>query len=276
MSLTAPAALVFDYDGTLLTSDRGLTQATYDALRTCHRREIPIYIATARPHRLIFRPAEIGLDADFGFLTERGVFYNGAMAIDEGMGHVRQRLMSADVADAVTRDLVEAGPDVQVVLQFGEQHHAFRLPMDDSEVADWGFVGDELLPFADAGGRACSKIVAWRQGRDVAGVHRGIRDRHGEHVNALLSDSGHGLLITAAEARKEIALQELLSLRGIAYGDAVVFGDDTPDVGMFEAFGRSVAMGNAIAELKQAATYVTKSSDQDGVAFALREYLGVV
>ena len=56
----------------------------------------------------------------------------------------------------------------------------------------------------------------------------------------------------------------------------VVFGDDTPDLGMFTTFGCSVAMGNAKVALKDVATHVTRSNDEDGVAFALKEYLSIL
>jgi hydroxymethylpyrimidine pyrophosphatase-like HAD family hydrolase len=68
----------------------------------------------------------------------------------------------------------------------------------------------------------------------------------------------------------------LLALRGILPERVAVFGDDVPDVGMFGTFGCSIAMVNAPAALKEAATYVTLSNDADGVAFALDEYLGIL
>jgi hydroxymethylpyrimidine pyrophosphatase-like HAD family hydrolase len=80
----------------------------------------------------------------------------------------------------------------------------------------------------------------------------------------------------SSEASKENALLELISLRGIAPEEVVVFGDDMPDLGMFRIFGCSVAMENARSALKEAATYVTKSNDDDGVAFAFERYLGIL
>jgi hydroxymethylpyrimidine pyrophosphatase-like HAD family hydrolase len=54
-----------------------------------------------------------------------------------------------------------------------------------------------------------------------------------------------------------------------------VFGDDTPDIGMFGLFGESVAMGNAHDSLKAILTYVTLTNDQDGVVHAIRNYLEI-
>jgi hydroxymethylpyrimidine pyrophosphatase-like HAD family hydrolase len=77
-------------------------------------------------------------------------------------------------------------------------------------------------------------------------------------------------------ATKENALLELLALRDIDPEKVVVFGDDTPDAGMFRTFGCSVAMANARDSLKDIATYVTRSNDDDGVAFALYKLLEIL
>ena len=49
------------------------------------------------------------------------------------------------------------------------------------------------------------------------------------------------------------------------YFDAVVFGDEKNDLSMFRDEWTSIAMGNAIDELKEKATYVTTPCDQDGI-----------
>ena len=45
----------------------------------------------------------------------------------------------------------------------------------------------------------------------------------------------------------------------------VVFGDEKNDLSMFRDEWTSIAMGNAIDELKEKATYVTTPCDQDGI-----------
>ena len=52
---------------------------------------------------------------------------------------------------------------------------------------------------------------------------------------------------------------------GASIEDVVVFGDGSNDVCMFLPEWTSVAMGNAIDELKQRADYVTTNVDDDGI-----------
>lgn len=59
---------------------------------------------------------------------------------------------------------------------------------------------------------------------------------------------------------------------GAPLEDVVVFGDGSNDVCMFLPQWTSVAMGNAILELKQCATYVTTDADDDGILNACRHF----
>lgn len=54
--------------------------------------------------------------------------------------------------------------------------------------------------------------------------------------------------------------------------DVVVFGDGRNDVSMFQQAAFSIAMGNGVEEAKQQADFVTKRSDEDGLAYALKHF----
>lgn len=52
--------------------------------------------------------------------------------------------------------------------------------------------------------------------------------------------------------------------------NAYAFGDGYNDQAMFREVGHGIAMGNAVDVLKQKATYITDSIDQDGILKALQ------
>ena len=54
--------------------------------------------------------------------------------------------------------------------------------------------------------------------------------------------------------------------------DIVVFGDGHNDYTMFKQAPISIAMGNAIEELKEIATFVTKDNQHDGITYACRHF----
>ena len=56
------------------------------------------------------------------------------------------------------------------------------------------------------------------------------------------------------------------------YKDVVVFGDQKNDLKMFTDEWTSIAMGNAIDELKEKATFVTKNADDNGIEYACQHF----
>ncbi|WP_342666583.1 HAD family hydrolase [Paenibacillus stellifer] len=55
-----------------------------------------------------------------------------------------------------------------------------------------------------------------------------------------------------------------------------VFRDDFNDLGLFQMCGFPIAMENAIIELKNCATHITDSNDNDGVAVAIERFVGAI
>ena len=52
----------------------------------------------------------------------------------------------------------------------------------------------------------------------------------------------------------------------------MVFGDEKNDLSMFRDEWTSIAMGNAIDELKAKATYITDDADKDGIYKACQHF----
>ncbi len=264
-------ALVFDIDRTLLTTEFVLSEANLNALRACARNGIALYVATARARR----HTETTLGPAALFLTSQGAFCNGAVAIDDAYNFYKERLLTAAQVSAIVPLLEDAAPDAQIIVQIGNHLHGFRFPLSDDMLRVRGLGPGDVLPFAEASRRACARLVARHEQRSLDDVCNLVRDQLGDQLTTILADDGRSLHITTRGASKENGILDLIALRGIPPGRVVAFGDDAQDLGLFETFGRSVAMGNAIPELKERATFVTRSSEQDGVAFALREYLGL-
>ncbi|MBR2214691.1 MAG: HAD family phosphatase [Selenomonadaceae bacterium] len=81
--------------------------------------------------------------------------------------------------------------------------------------------------------------------------------------------------INAAAATKGEALRRYIASRSIKPEEVMVLGDGQNDLSMFQAFPQnSVAMANAIPELKKIAAHVTASNNEGGVALAIEKYAG--
>jgi hydroxymethylpyrimidine pyrophosphatase-like HAD family hydrolase len=83
----------------------------------------------------------------------------------------------------------------------------------------------------------------------------------------------HSLAICAPQADKKTALGVILAHLGISPQQAIAIGDNMNDLPMLSFVGFSVAMGNAIPELKQCASVIAPDNDHEGVAWALETYV---
>ena len=67
-------------------------------------------------------------------------------------------------------------------------------------------------------------------------------------------------------------MYDILKRYGIDPQDSMAFGDSENDVSMLKAAGIGVAMGNATAQAKAAADYITDDAEKDGIYKALRHF----
>ena len=83
----------------------------------------------------------------------------------------------------------------------------------------------------------------------------------------------HSLCILPRDADKGTALKFVAGKLEIPLDQVLAIGDNPNDIPMFDAAGVSVAMGNAPPEVKAAATVVGPSNDDEGVAWAIRNFV---
>ena len=55
--------------------------------------------------------------------------------------------------------------------------------------------------------------------------------------------------------------------------ETAAFGDGDNDIDLLKEAGIGIAMENASSKCKEAATYITKHHDKDGVAYGIMEFL---
>jgi hydroxymethylpyrimidine pyrophosphatase-like HAD family hydrolase len=79
--------------------------------------------------------------------------------------------------------------------------------------------------------------------------------------------------IYSCKVNKGIALEMISEYYNIEINEIACIGDSENDIYMFDKVKYSVAMENALPEVKNKALYITKSNDDDGVAYALKELI---
>lgn len=90
---------------------------------------------------------------------------------------------------------------------------------------------------------------------------------------AVSSSFRDNIEITDITAQKGIILAKVAEKMGFERDEVLVLGDSFNDYSMFTEFKESVAMGNAIPEIKEIAKYITDTNDNLGVAKAIYRVL---
>ena len=74
---------------------------------------------------------------------------------------------------------------------------------------------------------------------------------------------------------KGTGVKALIDHLGIKQEEVICIGDAGNDLDMIQFAGLGVAMGNAFAEVKEAADYITKGNEEDGVAHVIEKFIGI-
>lgn len=97
--------------------------------------------------------------------------------------------------------------------------------------------------------------------KSLAGI-KYLKYRHEQGFNCIIIEP----------VDKFAGITKLMKILNAPIEDVVVFGDGFNDYSMFQQAPMSIAMGNAIDELKEIATYVTSDSNKDGIFNACRHF----
>lgn len=93
-----------------------------------------------------------------------------------------------------------------------------------------------------------------------------------ESLNALPWCRFHPEYLFVEPCDKAKGIKKMLHMVGGKEEDVVVFGDQKNDLSMFSDEWTSIAMGNAVDELKAKASYITDDVDKDGIWKACKHF----
>ena len=144
----------------------------------------------------------------------------------------------------------------------GLSREAFTITFPPNEVKDFGDMLDHV-----------GKIVA--VGDDPAAVlacNRELDAALSGEASATRSQS-YFIDITHPQANKGTMVTTMARLLSIPTSEIATIGDMANDLLMFAKSGMSIAMGNAVDEVKAQANFVTDTNENDGFAKAVERHL---
>jgi hydroxymethylpyrimidine pyrophosphatase-like HAD family hydrolase len=107
----------------------------------------------------------------------------------------------------------------------------------------------------------------------AAKVHTRQTNPQRETLVSAARSQPYYLDVTHPEANKGYVVTRLSEMLGIPTAQIATIGDMPNDMAMFKKSGVSIAMGQAAEEVRSAATYTTSSSEEEGFAKAVEDYV---
>jgi Cof subfamily protein (haloacid dehalogenase superfamily) len=269
-----PSAIAIDLDGTLLDSQARLSARNHRALEQCLAQDIPVIIATSRPVRTFNRVFPKDLAAGCSLAVMNGAIVTGNPPLS---GYFKET-MPKEIVQSIIDFVLEFDPNIRVTIELDGYEFGANWTTDPTTL--WqrnSATPDMVLPIGEALLRQPCKIALGGLGTDILKLAEILINIFSNTISAIPGLLGNPILnITNPDASKPYALRKLLTPRGISLGEVIAFGDDIPDVGMLKKCGISVAVANALPEVKSVCTYYTASNDEDGVALVLEAMLRTI
>jgi Cof subfamily protein (haloacid dehalogenase superfamily) len=265
-----PDAVAIDLDGTLFDSNTCLSKRNREALERCISQSIPVVIATSRPVRSVLRFCGEELVNACSRILQNGAI---AIAAPPLSGEFREPLTS-ELAHEIIDFILEIEPEMHITVEMEGYEFGTNTPREPDSLWEINSATPEMqLTIETALTRTPAKIAAGGLSRDIYHVAESLIDNFRDHISVVPVNDKTFLNITSKKATKPNALRKLLGSQQERLENVVAFGDDYPDLDMLEICGISIAVANAIPELKAAARFHTASNDDDGVAVALERML---
>ncbi|MDR2660810.1 MAG: sugar-phosphatase [Lactobacillaceae bacterium] len=263
--------ITIDVDGTLVNSKSELTQHTIDILKKAIDRGVKIVIASGRPTagtKNFFQA--LGID---NLENQYAINYNGAIVANTKGDVITEDTLTFDDYKKIAKLADELNIPYQIetadyiITPFAKipKYTVFEANLVNMPV--WHLPIENTPTDSDI-----AKVMFIDEPEKIEKTLPLIPATFKQEFNVMKSAPVFIEFIKKTVS-KGLALQQLAEKLKIDISQTMAIGDQGNDLSMLEKAGVSVAMGNAIPELKQIADFVTKTNDEDGVAYAIEKFI---
>ena len=261
------ALVVSDVDGTLVTTDKRLSPASVDAVRSLREAGVRFSLISSRPPRGM---AAVAKELE---VVETMAAFNGGTLFTPDLEPVEAHRLDAGAARDALGLLAQRAVGVWVYADGTWRLTDPNGAHVDHERHTIGFDPVPVASFEDVIGRI-DKIVGVSDDHALlARLREEMSDLLGPRA-VVEQSQAYYLDVTHPRADKGHGVQAICARLGVDLANTAVIGDMYNDVAMFRVAGFSVAMGQSPDAVKSMADAVSPSSnDEDGFARAVAEIL---
>jgi Cof subfamily protein (haloacid dehalogenase superfamily) len=270
-----------DVDGTLVTREKILSTLAIATVKSLADSGIAFAITSGRPPRgmqMFVQPLK---------LTTPLAAFNGGCFVRPDLSVIEQHTLSRDLVDPILK-IIEAH-QLDAWIYRGNDWFVRRRQAPHVDREQWtvrfaptivaNFAGqmEEVLKIVgvsddlDAVAQCEAEIVRRFIGDVRCKKATPERDQASEVFAA--RSQPYYVDVTHPQANKGAVVLALARMLRIAPGEVATIGDMPNDISMFEKSGVSIAMGQSSDEVKQAASHVTVSSEEEGFATAIERFV---
>src|SRR6195256_4350002 len=270
-----------DVDGTLVTHEKVLTPRAIASVQALAEAGIAFAITSGRPPRgmqMFVEPLK---------LTTPLAAFNGGRFVRPDFSLVEQHVLARNTVEPILAIIkahqldswIYRGNDWFVRERHGPHvdREEWTVKFPPTVVPDFkGLTNDvaKLVGVSDDLEAVCRCESAVRQ-QFAKKVHARQSNplRESPSLVSAARSQPYYLDVTHPDANKGFVVLRLSQMLGIPPDQIATIGDMPNDISMFTKSGISIAMGQASEEVKKAATYTTKSSEEEGFANAVQQYV---
>ena len=267
--------IAIDIDGTLLDSDHKILPKTKKALLEIQDKGIQLILISGRPTRsMLSIVEELELSKHSGVIVSN----NGSMGYDVANEKV---IYDTPIDKELVKEILASfkGKNIRPMVEKGE--HLIVFDVYNGLIELNGKIINVMELEARAGDfllREESDIDAFVQDRvnkiltivDTKMIDTTIKEYRGLFGSRIhvVQSSPYYMEFVRPEVNKAYGLERL----GIDKNTLMTFGDSMNDLEMLKFSKYPIAMGNAQEAVKEAAFYVTKDNDDEGIYEALKHF----
>ncbi len=264
--------LVLDIDGTLVGSDKTISEKTREAIIKAQQRGKIVAIASGRSIAGIRKTASnISLEQYGGYV----IAYNGTTVVNCKTGEciynqmVPKELVKPvyEAAKRVNAGIVVYNDNTKEMISGNGLNEYIKIDAEACNVTI-----NEVSDFVKAINFPFNKFLLSGKPEHMAEVEKIMAKEFGDRLNVFRSDPFYVELLPRY-VDKGVAVEKLVKHLDIQREKVICIGDSYNDLPMLRFAGMGVAMGNAQQEVKEMADYVTASNDEDGIVNVIDKFM---
>lgn len=261
--------IAIDMDGTLLNSNKEISDRTFRAIQKAVKKGIHIVLSTGR----LLKSAQ--LFAEDLKLEDYILACNGAIIVDGAKNIVYRRPMNLETVKII----MDLGKKHKIYNHFYDEERFYsnvylqeivdyysgrdqkidlRVFEHDMEILDNNDLNIYKFLFIDNDLKKLEKLRVELSKLDIIGITKSW---------------SNNIEVMGKDVSKGSGLKFLCKKLDISHENVIAIGDNENDLSMISFAGFGVCMGNGDKIVKDRADYITSTNDEDGVATVIEKFV---